>query len=291
MKKIKKRKLIITFSVAAIILLSVLSVIFNGGKAFAELPFYDAKNTVFVLRAEFTTDYSTSSPERKHNVFIAAKSLNGAFIDVNAEFSFNKRVGARTEQRGYKSAKIIVNGKFTDGVGGGVCQVSTTLYNAALLAGLKITEKHDHTLAVSYVEPSFDAMVSGGSDLKFANTTKSPIYIKTSADGNKLTVKIYGEKQTQKITRKSVIVGRVEPNFEKVNDEKGEYPELTVGQEKVISAGKNGIKSEGYLVKSVNGKIVSERIRRDYYAPIPGLIVVGTAIKPQTENGLVLAIM
>jgi len=109
MKKTKKRRLIITFSVAAIILLSVLSLIFNGGKAFAELPFYDAKNTVFVLRAEFTTDYSTSSPERKHNVFIAAKSLNGAFIDVNAEFSFNKRVGARTEQRGYKNAK---NGQF-----------------------------------------------------------------------------------------------------------------------------------------------------------------------------------
>ena len=127
------------------------------GKA---MPFYDLQPKKIVLRAEFSTNYSSSTDARKFNVALASKTLDNTLVDINGEFSFNYTVGERTERRGYKKAKIIVGGEFVDGVGGGVCQVSTTLYNAVLLAGLKIIECHPHSLPVSYVAPSFDAMVN-----------------------------------------------------------------------------------------------------------------------------------
>lgn len=249
----------------------------------AEMPFYDLDPKPSVLRAEFTTDYAKSSAERKHNIALAAKALNGAFIDVKAEFSFNDTVGERSAARGYENAKIIVKGKFVDGVGGGVCQVSTTLYNAAILAGLKVTEQHAHSLSVSYVEPSFDAMVNSGSaDLKFVNATHNPVIIRTAADGEKLTVRVYGEKMREKIRRKSVIKEYVDAPMEKIIDEKSEYPDLYEGEERVVSYGKKGIKSEGYVIIDKNGKRTSEKLRSDYYAPISGQVVVGTAVKEKS---------
>ena len=174
------------------------------------MPFYALSPEKIVTRAKFSTDYSTSSDERKHNVELAAKALDKTFIDVGGEFSFNATVGERSERRGYKNAKIIKEGEFADGVGGGVCQVSTTLYNALLLADIKITEFHPHSLAVSYVLPSFDAMVSYGyADLKAKNNTKNPIIIYTETDGNKITVKICGQPLNVTVIRKSVITGEI----------------------------------------------------------------------------------
>lgn len=250
------------------------------------MPFYDLKPQKHVLRAEFSTDYSKSTIERKHNIALAVKSLNNTFLDVHGEFSFNRAVGARTEKRGYKSAKIIVNGEFVEGVGGGVCQVSTTLYNAAIQAGLKITEVHAHSLSVSYVEPSCDAMVNSGSaDLRFINTTHNPIIIKAAADGEKLTFKIYGEPLAEKYRLKSVIKEEIKPEFTVITDNKGEYPDLFSGEKRVISYGKKGYYSEGFLIKTVNGKVVSStRLRRDKYLAIDGIIIEGTASRPNATN-------
>ena len=243
------------------------------------MPFYDLKPQELVLRAEFSTDYSKSTAERKHNVALAAKSLDNAFIDVNGEFSFNSVVGARTERRGYKSAKIIVKGEFVDGVGGGVCQVSTTLYNAAIRAGLNITEAHAHSLAVSYVKPSCDAMVNSGSaDLRFINRTHNPVIIRTFANGKTLTVRIFGEPMTEKYELKSVIKREILPEYTVCKDDDGEYPDLYAGERLTVNYGKKGYESEGYLVKKINGKTVSSvRVRRDRYQAVNGLIVEGTA--------------
>lgn len=245
------------------------------------MPYYDLKPQKQVLRAEFSTDYSKSTSERKHNIALAAKTLDNTFLDVNGEFSFNRKVGARTEKRGYKSAKIIVNGEFVDGVGGGVCQVSTTLYNAALQAGLHITEVHAHSLSVSYVKPSCDAMVNSGSaDLRFINNTHNPVIIKAAADGSKLTFKIYGEPMTEKYKIKSVVKEEILPKFTVIYDKSGEYPDLFAGEQRILNYGKKGYISEGYLVKIVNGKVVSSsRVRRDKYLSIDGIIVEGTLQK------------
>lgn len=269
---------------AAVFFVACFFYFFSGFvSVYAEMPFYGLDLHKSVLRAEFTTDYSKSSAERKSNIALAAKALDNTFVDVKAEFSFNDTVGERSSKRGYKDAKIIVKGKFVEGVGGGVCQVSTTLYNAAILAGLRITEHHAHSLAVSYVEPSFDAMVNSGyADLKFANSTNNFIIIKTKADGEKLTVRIFGEKMTERIKRKSVVKEYVDAPIEKIKDVKLEYPDLFEGEERVISLGKQGLKSEGYILIEKNGKKSECKLRTDYYAPIGGVVVIGTAQRDES---------
>ena len=146
------------------------------------------------LRSNFSTDISNSSTDRKHNIKNALISLNKTEIFPNAIFSFNKCVGARTTANGYRDAKIIVNDEFVNGVGGGVCQVSSTLYNAALLAGLEIVEANKHSKQVGYVKYGFDAMVNfGSSDLKFKNNTKEKLTIITNYSNNSIKIRIYGE--------------------------------------------------------------------------------------------------
>ena len=256
-------------------------------QVYAEMPFYDLRPQKIVKRAEFYTSYSVSSRERKNNIFVAAKALDNTFIDVGGEFSFNRTVGARTEARGYKKAKIIVGGKFVDGVGGGVCQVSTTLYNAALLSGLMITEFHSHSLPVSYIAPSFDAMVNSGSaDLRFINNTHNPVIIKTSVNDSTIRITIYGEAMKESFVRKSVITERIPaPAEELVADVNGEFPELCEGERKVISCSKEGYRSEGFLIKLLNGvPIASTKIRSDTYASLKGTIVEGKGKRSDNKS-------
>ncbi|MBQ8426406.1 MAG: VanW family protein [Clostridia bacterium] len=257
------------------------------GATVSAMPFYDLQPKNIVKRASFYTSYPSSSDERKSNIALACKSLNNTLVDVNGEFSFNKTVGARTEKNGYKTSKIIVGGEFVDGVGGGVCQVSTTLYNAVLLAGLKVTECHPHSLPVSYIAPSFDAMVNSGyADLRFINNTHNPIIIKTFADGTTLRIEIWGEPLTVKYSRQSIVTGEIPaPTEQEVLDEKGEYPMLYQGDRLVIRYSKTGLTSEGFIVATKNGKPLSvKKIRSDKYNAQRGLVVIGNAEKPPIDT-------
>ena len=255
------------------------------------MPFYDLQPKDIVLRSQFYTNYGNSTLERKHNIYLASKSIDNTFVDVGAEFSFNRTVGERTEKRGYRTSKIIVGGEFVDGVGGGVCQVSTTLYNAVIMSGLRVIEYHPHSLPVSYVAPSFDAMVNSNfADLKFINNTHNPIIIRTVADGEKLKVEIYGEELLEKYIRKSEILEKIEPpEYEVVLDEKGEFPELYEGDSKIVKYGKEGYKSVGYLITVKNGKQYAvKKIRTDKYAPVRGKIVYGKAVKENKNLKILL---
>lgn len=243
-----------------------------------KMPYYNLSPKSIVLRSSFYTTYANSTPERKHNVSLAVNSINGSFVDVDGEFSFNKTVGARTVERGYKSAKIIVDGEFVEGVGGGVCQVSSTLYNAVILSGLKITEYHPHSLPVSYVAPSFDAMVSYNfADLKFVNNTKNPIIIRASADQNVIKIEVYGQPLNVKYIRQSVIVSQIPPPKEKlIVDYAGEYPDLYEDEYLFLRYSKGGYVSEGFLITQKNGEeIAKKRIRKDSYSATCGLVVKG----------------
>ncbi len=264
-----------------ILLISMSVIVFPASKinANASMPYYKLNPQQIVLRAKFFTTYKNSSEERKHNVALAVCAINKTIIDVGGEFSFNKVVGERTEKRGYKKAKIIVNGEFADGVGGGVCQVSSTLYNAILLSGLEITEVHPHSLSVSYVAPSFDAMVnSGWADLRFKNNTDNPVIILADCDGERITIKILGQPMTEKYYRKSVVIEIIMPEKEReIIDEKGEYPDLYEGEYMFLSYSKSGLKSEGYLIKENSGKEREEiKIRTDKYNATRGVVVKGT---------------
>lgn len=226
------------------------------------------------LRSAFTTYYGSSNIERKSNIKLASDAINGVCLKENEIFSFNDVVGERTEERGYLASKVIVDGNFTSGLGGGVCQVSTTLYNAALLSGVRICERHAHSLRVSYVEPSFDAMVSYGvSDLKFINDTGGKIYIAAYANDDALKIEIYGKKMTEEYERTSVITEEVEPPSQQII-----YSgDLTLGERRVEQRAKNGVKSEGYLATYKNGERVKTiKLQSDFYKPLREIIVVGT---------------
>ena len=262
------------------------SLCFGVKKAYA-MPFYDLKPKFLTERATFSTRYETSSVERKHNISLASKTLNNTIVDVGAEFSFNQTIGPRTEKRGYKTAKIISGGEFVDGVGGGVCQVSTTLYNAVIRAGLTVTEYHPHSLQVSYVLPSTDAMVNSGSaDFRFVNNTNNPVIIQSSVLNNTLTIKIVGEPLQVEYQIESEIKEKIPaPNYLVLKDDLGEYPELYEGERLYLSYSKEGLKSVAYIVTRKNGKIISrKKLRSDTYKAVRGKVIEGTAKRPLTEN-------
>ena len=234
----------------------------NQKVAYAETP------TVKLL-ARFCTYYGDSAPARKSNVELAARKINGVKLYPEDEFSFNAQVGARTVANGFKTAYIIQDGEFVEGVGGGVCQVSTTLYNCALLANMTITAVSPHSLGVSYVAPSFDAMVSSESDFRFVNTLPAPITIKMKADGKDLVAEIYGVGKSN-IKRRSETLETIP-----FDTEYRESADVSVGEEVVDSSGKDGVKSRGYLDFYEGGQLVkSVLIRQDFYAPQKRIILI-----------------
>ena len=168
-------------------------------------------NTVL---GQFSTSFNEHSA-RGSNIYVAGKSTSDILIMPGDTFSYNKSTGARTWSNGYKTAKVIVGGKYVNGEGGGVCQVSTTIYNAALMSGLEIQEVHNHTYPSHYVSKGRDAAVSYGyTDFKFKNNFAHPIYIKNIVSNGSITSKIYGCSQdreklyirTQEIREKDKII-------------------------------------------------------------------------------------
>lgn len=211
------------------------------------------------LRGAFTTNFRTSTAERKSNIKLALSSINGTTIMPEEEFSFNKVVGPRKAERGYKSAKIISQGKFIEGIGGGVCQVSTTLYNTVLLSDLQVSYATRHSLPVSYVLPSRDAMVSSTNDFKFINSTDNPIYIFTKSENDIAEIYIYGQKKDCIIELQSEVIKRIPYNNYTASGQLLNNPD---GYRR-LCAGKAGLVSELYLVRDG----IRERIRHDIYSP------------------------
>jgi len=150
----------------------------------------------------FSTEILDGQKSRVNNIKVASDYINGVEIMPGEEFSFNGALGRRTKEKGYKKAPIIIKTKRGPkkgyGVGGGICQISTTLYNAALEAGLEITERHQHSKKVPYIEKGKDAtVVYGGADLKFVNNRNNPIVINVNVSDGRVIVKLYEIKDSQ----------------------------------------------------------------------------------------------
>ncbi len=244
----------------------------------------ELKNSV-VKRSEFSTNFETSSNARKENIKKALEKFNGMIVQPGQTVSFNETTGPRTEAGGYSNAKIIVGGVYVDGVGGGVCQASTTLYNALLLADIDILSVTRHSLPASYVPLSFDAMVSGDySDLIFKNNLDNPIYIKTFADDKQAKVEIFGQKFDDglSIKRRAELVKVLGHNGDKiVADNNGEYANkiLYKGEYYRVKYPREGYESKGYLQYYKDGELVEEKeIRHDYYRPQDGIVMEGVEI-------------
>ncbi len=223
----------------------------------------------------FTTRYDARDTDRTTNLKLACQKLNNQVVLAGATFSYNSTLGERTIAAGYKNAKIYSNGQVVDGLGGGICQISSTLYNAVVDANLGIVERRNHQFVTSYVPAGKDAtVVYGMTDFKFKNTRKYPIKIVATAQNGIATISIYGNKEEVEydVTLEVKQLSTIPTTTQYVEDSS-----LPVGTEKVKQAGANGVKTETYLVKSLNGKVVSrEVISRDTYNAMPRIILKGT---------------
>ena len=223
----------------------------------------------------FTTRYDARDTDRTTNLKLACQKLNNQVVLAGATFSYNSTLGERTIAAGYKNAKIYSNGQVVDGLGGGICQISSTLYNAVVDANLGIVERRNHQFVTSYVPAGKDAtVVYGMTDFKFKNTRKYPIKIVATAQNGIATISIYGNKEEVEydVTLEVKQLSTIPTTTQYVEDSS-----LPVGTEKVKQAGANGVKTETYLVKSLNGKVVSrEVVSRDTYNAMPRIILKGT---------------
>lgn len=222
------------------------------------------------------TDASSSSKNRLNNIALALQFINGTALQPGETLSFNEVVGKRTKDRGFKTAPAYSSGTVTEEVGGGICQVSTTLFNAAVKADLEINERHAHSLTVSYVDPGKDAAVDwGNKDLRFTNNSSDTVYIYGELTSDKqVYVAVYGRllENGVYITVEGQKTGTVEPETQyQVNFL------LASGQEKVIQKGKKGSKASAYKIWwDANGnELKRELLCKSSYRATPKIIERG----------------
>lgn len=227
------------------------------------------------LLSQFSTSFTSSGYNRSNNIILSSAKLNGLVLMPGEEFSYNQAVGQRTKAAGFRKAGAYSNGKVVQEVGGGICQVSSTLYNAVLYANLEIVERTNHYFNPGYVKAGLDATVSwGGPDFRFKNNRNYPIRIVTDTSGKKLKVYIYGLKTDDDCT---VVL---DPRYISSVPYKTTYqkdPSLATGETRVISSGSNGCKTATYkYVYDKNGTLISsECISRDTYSPHNKVVAVG----------------
>ena len=206
---------------------------------------------------------------------IATDKIDGTIIAPGKQFSYNKIVGARTIAAGYKEAKVYSNGEVVDGIGGGICQISSTLYDAAVFANLDITERYNHQFLTSYVPAGRDATVAYGSkDLKFVNNRTYPIKIVATVNSGIVKIEIYGIKEDDDMNVSFDVetVSNIPYNIKYVDDSS-----LENGTEKIKQLGANGIIVNTYKIVTKNNIIVSkELISKDTYNAMDRIILKGT---------------
>ena len=227
------------------------------------------------LLSSFRTSFTSSNSNRSTNIRLCSEKINGTVLMPGGTFSFNQVVGKRTPEAGFKPATAYSGGKVVQEYGGGICQVSSTLYNAVLYANLEITERTNHGYKPSYVDPGLDATVSwGGPDFKFTNNRDYPIRIVCDTSNKILNIYIYGLKRDTdyKVVLDAQYVSTV--NFKTVYQKDSS---LASGQSRVIQSGSNGCKTATYkYLYDANGTLVSsECISRDTYNPHNKIVAVG----------------
>lgn len=239
-----------------------------------------------------TTSFKSSNASRSANVTNGCNLIDGTVLYPGEEFSTYEKVAPFTEKNGYYMAGSYVSGKVVDSLGGGICQVSTTLYNAALYAELEITERHNHSMIVSYVDPSADAAIaeSSGKDFRFVNNTEYPIYIEGKIENKKITFTIYGKEtrpENRTVTYESVILETIPAGPEQIYTDAGQPIGYVAKQSAHI-----GYKSQLWKVVRVDGEEVSrEKVNTSSYKMTPRMATFGVATAdPNAYNEMMAAI-
>ena len=232
----------------------------------------------------FTTRYDASDKDRTTNLVLACQKLNGKVIMPGQTFSYNETLGPRTAAAGYKNAKIYESGQVVDGLGGGICQISSTLYNAALMSDMEIVERRNHQFVTSYVKAGRDAtVVYGSTDFRFKNTRTYPVKIIASAKSGIATVSIFGIKEADReytYTFKTETVSTIPFTTKYVEDSS-----LASGKEVVKQKGANGLVTKTYMTKLLNGKVVSTKLlSKDTYSAMQKIVHRGKAATTSNQN-------
>ena len=232
----------------------------------------------------FTTRYDASDKDRTTNLVLACQKLNGKVIMPGQTFSYNETLGPRTAAAGYKNAKIYESGQVVDGLGGGICQISSTLYNAALMSDMEIVERRNHQFVTSYVKAGRDAtVVYGSTDFRFKNTRTYPVKIIASAKSGIATVSIFGIKEADRdytYTFKTETVSTIPFTTKYVEDSS-----LASGKEMVKQKGANGLVTKTYMTKLLNGKVVStELLSKDTYSAMQKIVHRGKATTTSNQS-------
>ena len=241
----------------------------------------------------FSTSFKTSGPSRSANVRNGCELINGATLYPGDEFSTYEMVSPFSEANGYYMVGSYLNGQVVDSLGGGICQVSTTLYNAVLLSELEVTERHNHSMIVTYVDPSADAAIaeSSGKDFRFVNSTEAPIYIEGyTTDDKQICFTIYGMEtrdSSHQVRYESEVVSTTYPDSEVIYVSES----LPVGSVSVQSA-HIGYKANLWKIVTENGEEVSrEMINSSSYQVAPRTATVGVATgDPNAYNEIMAAI-
>lgn len=233
---------------------------------------------------EYSTKFNAADSDRTHNIRIATNSASHILVKPGEIFSLNKNIGPRLAKFGYKLANVIVKDELVPGIGGGVCQVSSTLYNAALLSNMKIIERKNHILPSSYIALGRDATISGDYiDLKFENTTGYPVYLYGEVRGSWVKFAIYGRNDNpgRTVKIKTEVIKQTPPQISIVED-----PTLPEGTELEEKKAYTGYVVKSYRVVMENGKEISvEELPLSTYKVVNGIKRVGTkkADPPQVE--------
>lgn len=238
----------------------------------------------------YTTSYSTSGADRSANVSNGCALINGTTLYPGEEFSAYETVSPFSEENGYHLAGSYLNGMVVESLGGGICQVSTTLYNAVLLAEMEVTERHNHSMEVSYVQPSADAAIaeSAGKDFRFVNNTDYPIYIEGYTADKHITFTIYGVETRdsgRSVSFESEILSETRPDLEAIVADSGQ----PVGYVKVQSV-HVGRTAKLWKIVTENGEEVSrEEVNSSTYKMVPRTATVGTATSDPVAAQLIQA--
>lgn len=226
----------------------------------------------------FTTSYKTSGSARSANVENGCRLINGITLYPGEVFSTYEAVSPFSEKNGYYMAGSYLNGKVVDSLGGGICQVSTTLYNAVLKAELEVTERHNHSMIVSYVDPSADAAIaeSSGKDFCFSNNTEYPIYIEGYVKDKQITFNIYGKETRdagRKVRYESEVLEVINPPADQIYVDASQPIGYIVTESAHI-----GYKAKLWKIVTENGVEVSrEQVNSSSYKMTPRCATVGTA--------------
>lgn len=230
----------------------------------------------------FTTRYDASNINRSTNLELASKKIDGTIVLPGETFSYNKIVGERTIEEGYKEAAVYLDGKVVDGIGGGICQLSSTLYNAVVYANLEVTSRSNHRFLTSYVTAGRDATVSWGTiDFCFKNTRKYPIKVVSTVKNGVATIDIMGMKEEKEyeVVIESTIQEIIPYTIKYVKD-----TNMEDGAEEIKQYGTNGAKSTTYKILKYNGIIVSKTLlSSDTYSPLERIIKTGTKSTQETN--------